>query len=290
MSADLRRCGVYLVALALLAPWALGAETTAATDDAEGATIEGFVERAPATLMLSLQGGLPAYRTASLGAALKADGFGVALRGGWGSVGASFGAQARYYPPLPGVVPLYLGVGADVYAGSVTPHGVVGAHLPVSRAWRLEIEGGVASATLGGERVWSPHVSVGVAFALSLDLPDDGSDGTAVSASEASAARTAGARCDSGPADPALIDAAVAREVRSFVRDGVALYGNAYRDLRYRYTIVDRSVAGDRAEVTIRYEGSARAVLGGGLVEASGRASATFVWTGCTWRLDDLRY
>lgn len=288
-----KRLAALLAALAALAPWALAADPAPPpTDVGESAMIEGFVERAPAILMLSLQGGLPAYRSASVGAALKAEGFGVALSGGWGSVGGAFGAQVRWYPPLPGLVPLYLGVGADAYAGNVTPHGVIGAHVPLGPAWRLELAGGVASATLAGERVWAPHVSVGVAYAISLDLEEDPAatvDGDAAAGAPlvGGSART---RCEPGPPDPWLIDAAVAREVRAFVRDAVALYGNAYRDLRYRYGIVRRSVDGVRADVTVRYDGSARAVLDGGLVEASGEATASFVWTGCGWRLSDLRY
>lgn len=287
----LARHALLAAALSLLV-WA-SADGAAApaepqADALPSVVVEGTVERAPASLMLSLHGGLPAYRAASIGAAVKADAFGVALRGAWGSVGGSFGAQLRWYAPLPGAVPVYVGVGADAYAGNLTPHGVVGSHIPLGPAWRLDLEGGVASATLAGERVWTPHLSVGIAYAISLDLPAAGaSDGaSAVSA----ATRAAASRCEPGPADPAQLDAAVDREVRSFVRDGVALYGNAYRDLRYRYAIVERSLSGERASVRIRYEGSARAVLGGERVEASGEADASFAWTGCGWRLDDLRY
>lgn len=248
--------------------------------------VEGVVERAPASVMLSLHGGLPGYRTATLGATLKAEQFGVALRGGWGTVGASFGAQVRWYAPLPGPLPTYVGVGADAYAGNVTPHAVVGVHVPIGPAWRLDLEGGLASASLAGERVIAPHLSVGVAYAIAVDLP---SDATA-SAATPRTATSGSTRCEPSPPDPGAVDAAVDAAVVAFVRDGVALYGSAYRDLRYRYSVASRRVDGDVADVVIRYAGSARAVVGGGLVEAEGSAAATFTWTGCTWRMTDLTY
>jgi len=255
---------------------------------AEPVTVEGFVERAPASVMLSLHGGLPAYRSVTLGATLKAEQFGVALRGGWGTVGASFGAQVRWYPPLPGALPLYVAVGADAYDGSVTPHGVVGVHVPLGQALRFDLEGGVASATLGGERVVTPHLSVGIAYAFSVDVAPSGS-GTS-SPTTAPTAAGASARCEPEPPNAASLDAAVDASVRAFVRDGVALYGNAYRDLRYRYTIVERRLNAERAEVVVRYSGSARAILGGQLVEAAGDAVASYTWTGCGWRLRELNY
>jgi hypothetical protein len=248
--------------------------------------IEGAIERAPASVTLSLHGGLPAYRTVGAGAALRAEQFGVAVRGGWGSVGAAVGAQARWYPPLPAPVPLFLGVGVDAHGGGAVPHAVVGAQVPLGRNWRLDLEAGAARARLAGEPVWAPHLSVGVGFAFAVDLPHAG-DGPAVAPVRSSAA---GAACVPGDPDPALLDAAVGASVRAFVRDGVALYGNAYRNLRYRYSIVGRDVDGELATVRIRFEGSARAVLGGELVEASGSAEADYRWTGCSWRQTALRY
>jgi hypothetical protein len=93
-----------------------------------------------------------------------------------------------------------------------------------------------------------------------------------------------------GEPDAGRLDADVDTAVRAFIRDGVALYGNGYRDLRYRYAIVDRNLVDDTAQVTIRYQGSARAVLGGQVVEAAGTAEAGFVWTGCRWRHTSLSY
>ncbi len=253
--------------------------------------VEGFVKRAPATLMVGVHGGLPGYRNVGVGAAIKADQFGVALRGGWGTVGASFGAQGRWYPPVPAPMPFYVGLGVDAYAGNATPHAVLGAHVPLARAWRLDLEGGVARASLAGTTVWAPHLSVGVAYAFTFDLgPSEPGDDAAAVSELPSSRGPVGVRCEPGPPDPGALDAAVSAAVQSFVRDGVALYGNAYRDLRYRYAITGRSFEGDDADVDIRYSGSARAVVGGEVVEAAGVAQARFTWSGCTWRLRDVSY
>ena len=259
--------------------------------DADGVAlreVEGAVERLPASVSISLHGGLPAYRNAGLGVALRAEQFGVALRGAWGSVGVAFGAQARWYPPVPSPLPFYLGIGADTYVGSVTPHAVVGAHVPLGADWRFDLEGGAARASLAGTTVWAPHLSVGVSYSLAFDLPEGWDEADGASRPEARAGSTPA--CVPGDPDPAVLARDVDAAVRAFVREGVALYGNAYRDLRYRYSIVSERVDGDRAEVRIRYSGSARARLGGELVEASGTAEATFRWTGCRWRQIDLRY
>ena len=259
--------------------------------DADGVAVrevEGAVERTPASLSVSLHGGLPAYRSVGVGVALRAEQFGVALRGAWGSVGVAFGAQARWYPPLPSPLPFYLGVGADTYVGSVTPHAVVGAHVPLGSHWRLDLEGGAARASLAGSAVWAAHLSVGVSYSFAFDLPeprpqDDGPSGVQGRGASAPA-------CVPGDPDREVLARDVDAAVRAFAREGVALYGNAYRDLRYRYTIVSERIDGDVAQVRIRYSGSARARLGGELVEAAGTAEATFRWTGCRWRQTELRY
>ena len=287
------RAGVLAFWLtALLAGWcgiAL-AQDDEGVDDAvrEPIEVEGFVERAPASLMVSLHGGLPAYRSVAVGAALKADQFGVALRGAWGSVGPSFGAQARWYPPLPAPVPLYLGLGADVHDGGVTPHGVVGAHVPLGPKWRFDLEGGAARASLGAETVWTPHLSVGVSYAFAVDLPDPAAADP--ERAQQPTSRDGAAACVPGDPDPDRLARDVDAAVRAFVRDGVALYGNAYRDLRYRYAIVRERIDGDEATVRIRYDGSARAITGGERVDASGTATARFRWTGCRWRQTSLEY
>lgn len=294
-----RPCWVAMAVTVLalvLAPGVVAPGVVAAGGDGAGDAdgvelrdeVEGAVERLPASLSVSLHGGLPAYRSAGLGVALRAEQFGVALRGAWGSVGVAFGAQARWYPPLPSPLPFFLGVGVDTYVGSVTPHAVVGAHVPLATNWRLDFEGGAARASLAGNAVWAPHLSVGVSYSLAFDLPeartqDDGPSRLEGRGGSASA-------CVPGDPDPELLARDVDAAVRAFVREGIALYGNAYRDLRYRYAIVSERVDGDVADVRIRYSGSARARLSGELVEASGTAEASFRWTGCRWRQTDLRY
>ena len=256
---------------------------------AEPIEVEGFIERAPASVMVSLHGGLPAYRSVGVGVALKADQFGVALRGAWGSVGPAFGAQARWYPPLPAPLPLYLGLGVDVYDGGVTPHGVVGAHVPLGPNWRFDLEGGAARASLGTEAVWTPHLSVGVSYAFAVDLPDP-SAAADPDRTQPLTSRAGASACVPGDPDPDRFASDVDAAVRAFVRDGVALYGNAYRDLRYRYAIVRERFDGGEATVQIRYDGSARAIAGGQRVEASGTATASFRWTGCRWQQTSLSY
>lgn len=282
-----------LALAALLGAWcgvALAqADTPAGDVVAEPIEVEGFIERAPASVMLSLHGGLPAYRSVGVGAALKADQFGVALRGAWGSVGPAFGAQARWYPPLPAPLPFYLGLGADVYDGNVTPHGVVGAHVPLGPNWRFDLEGGAARASLGAEVVWTPHLSLGVSYAFAADLPDPAADPDTDRAQPLTS-RAGASACVPGDPDPDRLASDVDAAVRAFVRDGVALYGNAYRDLRYRYAIVRERIDGDVATVQIRYSGSARAITGGERVEASGTATASFRWTGCRWQQTSLSY
>lgn len=275
----------------LLLAWTCVASWTSVASAQEGAPVEveGTVDSAPATLMVGFHGGLPGYRNVGVGATVKADQFGVALRGGWGTVGVSFGAQARWYPPLPSPAPLYVGVGMDVYQGNVTPHGVVGAHVPLSRHWRLDVEGGAARASLAGTTVWAPHLSVGVSYAFTFDV-DLGAAGDAAATSGRGAVARGGARCEPGPPRADLLDDAVHDAVRAFVSDGVALYGNAFRDLQYRYSIQRRQVHGDEAVVDVQYSGSARAVAGGEVVDASGVAQARFTWGGCNWRLTDLQY
>lgn len=283
------RRGRTLLGVLMAALLAGSLASVASAQDAAPVEFEGAVERAPATLMVGVHGGLPGYRNVGLGAALKSDQFGVALRGGWGTVGASFGAQARWYPPVPSPVPFYVGIGVDAYEGNVTPHGVLGAHVPLSRSLRLDVEGGAARASLAGTAVWAPHLSVGVSYAFTFDVDVSATDETA--AAERSAGLGPDAlRCEPGPALPERLDDAVHAAVRAFVRDGVALYGNAYRDLRYRYAIERRQFSGDEAVVDVRYSGSARAVVGGEVIEATGVAQTRFTWDGCRWRLRDLQY
>jgi hypothetical protein len=291
-----RYVGDAAVASVPLAPWRVAlivlcclVGMAAAQDEGGGTVVEDVVEQVPATLIVGIHGGLPGYRNLGVGAAIKADQFGVALRGGWGTVGLSFGAQGRWYPPLRSPLPFYVGLGVDAYAGNVTPHAVLGAHVPLAPAWRFDLEGGVARSTIAGTSVWAPHVSVGLAYAFTFDVGASEPGDTAVSAPQ-SAVGGGRARCEPGPPDAGALDVAVDATVEAFVREGVALYGNAYRELRYRYSIERRDLAGDEANVAIRYSGSARAVVGGEVVEASGVAQARFTWNGCAWRLRDLTY
>jgi hypothetical protein len=121
-----------------------------------------------------------------------------------------------------------------------------------------------------------------------LALPAGGEG--AARATGASGERAGVPACEPGPPDLAALDAALADTVRRFVADAVAAYGSVYRDLRYRTSVVERRVEGDRATLTVAYAGSVIEILTGRPVEASGEAEADFRWDGCRWRRTGLRY
>jgi len=269
----------------LLASFPAAAQTVAAP-----APVIDAVEAAeptPAIAAFGVQFGFPAYRTATLSAGLQARFVGMTLRVGGGPGGLAFGLQARAYPPIPGPVPVFVGVGVDAYAGRIAPHAVIGLHLPVGERWRLDAEVGAAWVRLLDETNVAPYLGVGVSYAFAVDL--------AAAAASTGGGRTPGVQtaavgCVVGPADPAGLDAALAATIRRFVADATATYGSAYRGLRYRTTVVRRTIDGDRAMLAVSYEGSVIEILTGREISASGVAEVDFRWDGCRWLRTGLRY
>ena len=252
--------------------------------------VDGFIvaDTVPAVAAFGVHFGFPAYRTAALSASLQARFVGLAVRAGAGPGGTAIGLQGRVYPPLPIPVASYLGVGVDLYAGRAAPHAVVGLHVPLGGRWRLEAEVGVAWTPLIDEVRATPLLGVGVAYALPLSvLPREG---VAAGGADTFAGTEPGGRCDRGPPDLARLDAALDETVRRFVSDAVAAYGSVYRGLRYRTSVVGRTMSGDRVTIAVAYEGSVVEILTGRSVEAAGEAEVDFRWDGCRWVRAGLRY
>lgn len=274
--------------------------TTASTTAEAGAT--STEDDAPPTLFtVGLTGGFPSYQTAALALSFQAQFVGLQLKGSWTAVGPFIGAQVRAYPPIPVPLPVYVGVGGGVYGSNVSYHAAVGAHVPLSRATRLDVEGGVASVPLLDGRAWAPHVSVGVSYAIPLPASLGGfADGQEAGASVdvpdgrtgAGAGPGAGPRTCSAAAQPdesALLDA-FRLVLRQWIDSARATYGSVYTDLRYDYDVALARVQGDEGTVRIRYRGSVREIATGTRHEASGEASATFRWNGCRWRNTGVSY
>jgi len=266
------------------------AQTAPVGGEPDGAAVEDeFVaaDTVSAVASFGVQFGFPAYRTASASASLQARFVGFAVRAGGGPGGVAFGLQARAYPPIPIPLPIYVAGGVDLYAGRVAPHAAIGAHVPLGGGWRVDVEVGAAWTPLLDEVRVVPLLGIGASYAMPVGLPTGGG---APAGAGAASERASGPTCEPGPPDLAALDEALAATVRRFVADAVATYGSVYRDLRYRTSVVDRRVQGERATVTIAYSGSVVEILTGRVVEASGEAEADFRWDGCRWRRTGLRY
>ncbi|MDF1522082.1 MAG: hypothetical protein P1P87_04600 [Trueperaceae bacterium] len=288
--------------LAIVLPWGLAqAPVEAAADPVAEAAAEGAgaetnadlagdevrVTEVPAAASFGVAFGFPAYRTAGAIASVQAGAVGAAAHVAWGTAGLAVGLQARAYPPVPWPVPTYLAAGADFYAGRITPHVAVGAHVPIAERWRLDLEGGVAWTPLLDARQMVPYASAGVSYALAVGLAPSSSTAPADAAPDG---RPAVGRCVAGDPDPAQLDAAIDATVRRFVADATATYGSVYRDLRYRVRVVERDVDGALATVVVAYDGSVVERLTGRVLEASGTAEVDFRWGGCAWVRRALRY
>lgn len=291
-----RACAVLLTFALLLA------QTTLAQPATVGGEVDGagagpgaagpgteFVaaENVPAVASFGVQFGFPAYRTASASASLQARFVGFAVRAGGGPGGVTFGLQARAYPPIPIPLPIYVAGGVDLYAGRIAPHVALGMHVPLGGGWRIDVEAGAAWTPLLDEVRVAPLLAVGASYAIPFVLPTGGGG---VAATGTAGERATGPTCEPRPPDLGALDAALAATVRRFVADAVATYGSVYRDLRYRTSVVDRRVEGERATLTVAYSGSVVEILTGRVVEASGEAEADFRWDGCRWRRTGLRY
>ncbi len=282
---DWRRLAVAFFVAAWLSVAGAQSPTTDGSEPTDGFVVADAVT---AVAAFGVQFGFPAYRTAGLSASLQARFVGIAVRVGAGPGGTSVGLQGRVYPPLPVPVATYAGVGVDLYSGRAAPHAVVGLHLPLGGRWRLEAEVGAAWTPLLDEVRTTPLIGVGVTYAFPLSVSPGA--GAPAGDTEGIGGGEPAVRCERGPPDMARIDAAVSDTTLRFVSDAVATYGSVYRDLRYRTSIVGRSLDGDRVTVTVAYEGSVVEILTGRSVEASGEAEVDFRWDGCRWVRTALRY
>ena len=75
-----------------------------------------------------------------------------------------------------------------------------------------------------------------------------------------------------------------------FVADARATYGSLYRSLRYDLDRGSPDIDGEVAVYDLDYDGSVIEIATGERISASGSATATFRWNGCSWRLSDLDY
>ena len=269
-----------IAVMALPAVLVAGAATSAVAQAEEPS------DTVPALASFGVSAGFPSFQTFAASASLQSSFVGMAVRGGYGpNAGASIGATLRGYPPIPGSpVPVWIGAGAAATAGTVVPHVAAGAHIPVARRWRVDVEVGGAWSRLGVERSWVPHLVLGASYAFAVDVvPASANRGR-------STAGGRGAACTPGPADPALLSAALRRAETSFLNDARATYGSLYRGLRYSLDVVDNDVRGDEATIELRYEGSVVEIATGTRTEASGRASVSFRWDGCGWSTTDIDY
>lgn len=284
---------LFLVAaLASTLAWAQVA-TPSASGAADPTRVEGDVQEGardavPAVASLGVQFGFPAYRTAAVSASLQARFAGFAVRVGGGPGGVSVGLAVRAYLPLPVPLPTYLSAGVDAYAGRFAPSVAAGAHVPIAERWRLDVEIGAAWTPLLDEWRVAPMLAIGGSYAFPLALTPAAAPSTA-GLGAAVAAGGAG-RCEPGPPDVGALDAALAETIDRFVTDAVATYGSVYRSLRYATSVARTVVDGERATVTVAYDGSVVEILTGRTVAAAGTAEVDFRWDGCRWLRTALRY
>lgn len=244
----------------------------------------------PAIFSVGLSAGFPSYQTIALNASLQVQYVGFQLKGSWTAVGPYLAAQLRAYPPVPIPVPLFIGVGGGVYGDNLSYHAAIGAHVPLGKNVRLDLEGGVANVPLLAERSWAPHLVAGVSYAIPVDL-------TAMPRSRSEENRSRAVQVEPTPScpeprepDSSLLRDAVEATITDWLRSAQATYGSVYSNLSYSYTIGSTSVSGNSARVTVRYRGSVTEILTGQRHSASGSARATFRWTGCGWADSGVEY
>lgn len=272
-----RQATTIIAALALCFTYA--AAQVAGPDAGE----EGADDPPPALASFGISAGFPSYQTIAPAISLQSGHFGVQLKASWTPAGPYVGVQLRGYPPVSLPVPLFLGVGAGVYGNDVSYHAALGAHVPLGLALRLDLEAGVASVPLLGDRHIAPHLAAGISYAI----PVQTGAGSSVSGGDREAATTC--RQPREP-DESALRGAVSRVVDEWILSARATYGSVYTQLRYSYDIVSTAVNGDAAEVVISYSGSVREIATGQRLSASGEASATFRWNGCGWSNTGVSY
>lgn len=243
---------------------------------------------APALFSVGVSGGFPSYQTVAFSVSLQSSFIGLQAKASWTAAGPFVGLQLRGYPPVPIPVPLYVGVGMGVYGPNVSYHAALGAHVPLGRALRLDVEGGVAWVPLLDRRALAPHVAVGMSYAIPVDaaLITSGSDrdefGRTIT--ERTPPRVSLPTCtEPREPDEGALNDAVGDLVDDWIASARATYGSVYTDLSYSYNVSSKSVSGTTATVKVSYRGSVSEIASGKRHSASGSATAEFRWTGCVW-------
>ncbi len=279
-----------LLSLAFVAS-AQGGAANGTEDETEGPL--GTVERdlggegAPALFAVGISAGFPSYQTIALAVSVQAQFVGAQVKGSWTPAGAYVGGQLRVYPPIPVPIPLFIGVGGGIYGSNASYHFALGAHVPLGKDLRLDLEGGVANVPQLDKRAWVPHLAVGVSYIFPVQLASSKTS-TPVDRSPSAAG---GSTClvPAGP-DRDQMPRVIEALVNDWILSARATYGSVYTDLSYRYTITGVQISGNVANVTVNYSGSVREILTGKRQSAAGDARVRLVWTGCGWGGGTVEY
>lgn len=263
------------------------AQAGASPESYEGERFSGEVTARHALASFGVSGGFPGYRTITGKMAVQYRFVGVALEGSYTRVGPYIGVALRGYPPLPVPVPAYASVGVGFYGQSSALGLTVGAHVPLAERLRLDVEGGASRVSIMGNAQWLPQVSVGLSYVIPFD-PTTPLARREKRREEQVAVALNRPVCVE-PNEGSLL-AAFGRTLSDFLDNAIATYGSNYSGFSYEYDIT-RVNLGDRSgSVTIRYSGEAQEAGSGKTVRASGTASASFRWNGCSWRRTSLNY
>ena len=236
---------------------------------------------------VGLASGFPGYQLYGLRAGVQVDAFGLALRGSYTSLGPYLGLAARYYLPVPIPAPTFVSLEGGVFNQKPVVALTAGAHVPLARHVRLDLEGGVSRVEVLGEAQLLPSVTIGLSYTFAFE--------PAAREAQVREGREAGVVL--GPHCPEVLEpdraalrAAFSREVRAFLAEAQVVYAGTYRDLTYSYRVSRLEIDGVRGIVEAEYEGSVREVFGGNRVAASGTVTAEFRWDGCRWTLTSASY
>lgn len=245
------------------------------------------LDEVPVLFGAGVSSGFPGFNRFTVQASMQYRYFGMALQAGPTAAGLYFGGTVRGYVPLGGFVPMYVGAGGGVYGESSELHLVIGGHIPVAENIRIDLEAGAARVSAFGTSNWLPWVRAGASYTFPVSV-EDMRPGSAAAQTRSSGSRD---RSPATCADPDLasLEAAFGRTLRSFVRNGRATYAGTYTDLSYSYEITSINISSSSGQVEISYSGSAQ-IIGGGRERVSGSASASFEWSGCSWRRTSIDY
>jgi hypothetical protein len=266
-------------------PAAMAAE---AGDDEE---VVGELSSTPLGLFsVGVAAGFPSYQTVAIAAAIQAQHVGFQVKGSWTAAGPFIGVQLRAYPPIPIPGPIYVGVGGGSYGSNTTYHAALGAHVPLGKNLRFDVEGGIANVPVLNQRTWAPHLAVGVSYAFPVELGPSGRRAEEVDSGPVELLPPSESCKEPREPDRSMLRGAVEAVIKDWLKSAQATFGSVYTDLSYSYKINPPSIRGNIGHVSVSYRGSVREILTGAKHSASGTASATFGWNGCGWGGGDVEY